>query len=68
MRGIDTWGGGVCGISNIDGQDAANGPTAVPASTLVYEQVGGVAAGAAGLSLELASGREVALAEVRMLR
>ena len=47
---------------------AANGPTAVPAATLVYDQVGGVAPGAAGVSLDLASGRRVSLSDVRLLR
>lgn len=47
---------------------AANGSAPVPASTLVYEQVGGVVPGAAGVSLDLAGGRRVALSEVRILR
>ncbi|NKE66181.1 flagellar hook assembly protein FlgD [Ramlibacter sp. RBP-2] len=47
---------------------AANGPATVPASTLVYEQVGGVAPGPAGVSLDLASGRRIALSDVRILR
>lgn len=47
---------------------AANGSAPVPASTLVYEQVGGVAPGPAGVSLDLAGGRRVALTDVRILR
>lgn len=47
---------------------AANGSAPVPASTLVYEQVGGVAPGPAGVSLDLAGGRRVALSDVRILR
>lgn len=47
---------------------AANGSVPVPASTLVYEQVGGVAPGPAGVSLDLAGGRRIALSEVRILR
>ena len=47
---------------------AANGSAPVPASMLVYEQVGGVAPGPAGVSLDLAGGRRVALSEVRILR
>lgn len=47
---------------------AANGTAAVPATTLVYEQVGGVAPGPAGVSLDLAGGRRVSLSDIRMLR
>lgn len=47
---------------------AANGSAPVPASTLVYEQVGGVAPGPAGVSLDLAGGRRIALSDVRILR
>ncbi|MHB1125281.1 MAG: flagellar hook assembly protein FlgD [Ramlibacter sp.] len=47
---------------------AANGAAAVSASTLVYDQVGGVAPGSAGVSLDLAGGRRVALSDVRILR
>lgn len=47
---------------------AANGTAPVPASTLVYQQVGGVAPGPSGISLDLADGRRVALSDIRMLR
>ncbi len=47
---------------------AANGSAQVPAATLVYDQVASVTqGGAAGLSLDLASGRSISLADVRKL-
>jgi flagellar basal-body rod modification protein FlgD len=48
--------------------DAANGSTPVPATTLVYDEVASVTqAGAAGLSLDLTSGRSISLTDVRKL-
>lgn len=47
---------------------AANGTDSVPATSLVYAQVASVTQRAGSFGLDLASGRSVALADVRMIR
>ena len=46
---------------------AANGAQTVPAATLVYAQVASVTQGAGGMSLDLASGQSIPLADVRKI-
>lgn len=46
---------------------AANGADPVAATTLVYAQVASVTQGAGGMSLDLASGQSIALADVRKI-